>query len=786
VKYLFYFLILTIFSFQTLSGLDMQSPRVKEISKMLTNKSVAPGPSINNRKAWNELAKQPYFKKIVKLAEKEYKKKLPKMTDDLYLEFSRNGNRTHWQSANAKYNSRLRTLVLAECIENKGKYLPQIEKLIKHFCDKKTWLMPAHDNRQRNFYQKQIDIDLGSAMFGWDLATIDTMLDDKLSSQIKKVIRENLEKRIYTPFKGMVTANRKKNWWLTTTNNWNAVCLAGVIGSALPIIESPERRAFFITAAEKYINNFLAGFTPDGNCSEGMAYWNYGFGHFIMLSETIARATAGKLRLMDKSEAKQPALYGFKAEIQNGIYPAFADCSVNAKPDANLLHYINNYYQLGLRKFDDIDYDARGNIYYLMLFVLSDKMVEPGKKKLTFKPNLLRTWFPDAGIYIGRQKIQKSASPKFGVACKGGHNQEHHNHNDVGTFMVVLDDNPVLCDPGAEVYTARTFSKDRYKSNVLNSYGHPVPVIAGKLQQTGQSSQGKILKKSFNKDQDRVVIDIKSAYSVPSLKKLEREFVYSRKDGGSLIVTDTVEFKKPETYEMALITLGNWLKNDDGSLFVYNLDKAVNVTVDAEGKSCEIRSKLIKENVRTKSLPTRIGIKLKEPVKSAKFAIKITPAKIKKDDSLLKNGNFKYIGFGWDTPRSGMGKVSKTQAVEGKWSLKITDKSKKQGSNISSAKIPVSKAGKYVLKGKYFPVSGKGLGMYIKAYNADGKMLNQQDHRGYIAPVGDLKGKSKKWEDFSFPFNVPKGTKYLVLWIHSYSGAQVEGYLDAMSIVPQK
>jgi len=32
----------------------------------------------------------------------------------------------------------------------------------------------------------------------------------------------------------------------------------------------------FAAAAEKYVENFLAGFTPDGYCSEGLGYWNYG------------------------------------------------------------------------------------------------------------------------------------------------------------------------------------------------------------------------------------------------------------------------------------------------------------------------------------------------------------------------------------------------------------------------------------------------------------------------------------------------------------------------------
>ena len=55
--------------------------------------------------------------------------------------------------------------------------------------------------------------------------------------------------------------------------------MAGVIGTAMANIESRERRAFFAASAEKYIQYFLKGLTPDGYCSEGVGYWNYGFGH---------------------------------------------------------------------------------------------------------------------------------------------------------------------------------------------------------------------------------------------------------------------------------------------------------------------------------------------------------------------------------------------------------------------------------------------------------------------------------------------------------------------------
>ena len=50
---------------------------------------------------------------------------------------------------------------------------------------------------------------------------------------------------------------------------------------------------------------------------------------------------------------------------------------------------------------------------------------------------------------------------RMGVAIKGGNNNEHHNHNDVGSFVVAIGSAAPLLDPGAEIYTARTFSPSR-------------------------------------------------------------------------------------------------------------------------------------------------------------------------------------------------------------------------------------------------------------------------------------------------------------------------------------
>ena len=110
------------------------------------------------------------------------------------------------------------------------------------------------------------------------------------------------------------------------SNNWDAVCYDGVTAAALATIDSPSKRAWFIALAEKNISSYLdGGFAPDGYCVEGLGYWNYGFDHFTLLAENIREATGGRLDLMSLPDAAQPALFGLRSEILDGVYLSIAD-----------------------------------------------------------------------------------------------------------------------------------------------------------------------------------------------------------------------------------------------------------------------------------------------------------------------------------------------------------------------------------------------------------------------------------------------------------------------------
>ncbi|MGA2060341.1 MAG: hypothetical protein ABSG67_07645, partial [Thermoguttaceae bacterium] len=473
--------------------------RVQAYEKMLPKTPRGVGAPVADRETWEALAKQFGGEKTVKEAEKMLKTPLPELTDDLYLDYSRTGNRDRCQEVIFNRQDRASVLALAECFENRGRFLPGIEEVIASICGEKTWVLPAHDGSLRNFKGEVIEIDLNSSCNSWNLATTAYWLGDKLSPNIRKLIADELQRRTFGPFTSLITTGKPPMWWLTAKMNWNSVCLAGVTGAALTSIESPQRRAFFAASAEKYVQYFIEGFTPDGYCSEGVGYWNYGFGHFVMLAETIKQATGGKVDLLAPKRIRPIALYARRMEILPGVYPAFSDSPVGVKPDPVLMDFLDRRFKLGWKESEksstESDLRSRVRLFKLGIFEFQNVISPPAPSPLAPLPKGEETkpaqplwdWFSDAGILICRPK--PGSVHAMGAALKGGHNAENHNHNDVGSFVVALGGGTPLLDPGSEVYTARTFGPNRYASNVINSYGHSVPRVAGTLQVTGREAQ---------------------------------------------------------------------------------------------------------------------------------------------------------------------------------------------------------------------------------------------------------------------------------------------------------
>ena len=309
--------------------------RVEEIAGWLPERPAACGARIGDRAAWDRLAALPSAAVRIRAAEKMLGDPIPELSDAMYMEFSRSGNRSRYRQKYDRLYFGLADLTLGECLENKGRFLPAIVAHIEAICSLRSWTYPAHDQKLLSFNGSP-HIDVGSARLTAYLALAYDWLRDVLPPEVRARLLAECDRRSFQPYlatcrnfspKDSVMARR--NWWFHGENNWNSACNSGVVRAALAMVEDRRVRAEFIAAAEEAVPYAMRGYLSDGYCTEGMGYWGYGYGNLLMLGLTVRAATGGKVDLFTDPKHRAVMMFPYGNRLMEWKSPHFADYAAN-------------------------------------------------------------------------------------------------------------------------------------------------------------------------------------------------------------------------------------------------------------------------------------------------------------------------------------------------------------------------------------------------------------------------------------------------------------------------
>jgi hypothetical protein len=324
-----------------------------------------------------------------------------------------------------------------------------------------------------------------------------------------------------------------------------------------------------------------------------------------------------------REKVRAIAAFPRKLEIVEGVYPAYGDAHLDVKPWGPLVDFVDRRFGLPGENASagSLSTSASGNLSETLMFFgensATDKAAVASEQPAAFD------WFADAEVLTCRPGGNSGAV--LSVSIKGGRNGVSHGHDDLGSFVLVVGKTPLLVDPGAEVYTARTFGKDRFKSAVINSFGHNVPLVAGGLQiNTGKAVAG-ILERDFGDEADTLAMDLTSAYAAPELERLRRTFTYDRAGLGSLTVEDECQFSSPAAFGIQFITFGKWKQISPTGLLFWEGDRAVRIDLDAGGNELAIHSQVIEEDLPGKVRPTHISVDLAKPLEAVRVRAVMRP-----------------------------------------------------------------------------------------------------------------------------------------------------------------
>lgn len=547
-------------------------------SSLILNQRWVSYPDYKDRIGWDRLTLG-VKDEIVKKGEAalNYEWKVVKATD--YLEFDRSGSRKIMEDPFNSNNSVLADLVLAELAEGKGRFVDQITNGVWHSCEMTSWALSAHIGREQNektalpsFNENIIDLTSGDmgAFLSWTYYFLKDELA-KVQPLVSERLRKNLQDRILDPY-----MNRSNFWWQafkatpkTMVNNWNPWCNSDVLTCFLLLENDPEKLATAVYRTMSSVDQFINYYHSDGACEEGPSYWGHAPGKLYDYLQLLYSATGGKVSIFDQPIIKNMGEYIAKSYVGKGWVVNFADASAQGGGEPGMIYRYGKAVQSQeMQQFAAYLFERDGKVNHFNagrdLFRTIENLKYQNELEQV-KPatsQAASTWYPETEFCYMRNPVG------FFLAAKGGYNAESHNHNDMGSFSLYLNETPMIIDAGVGTYTRQTFSSERYTIWTMQSNYHNLPMINGVPQSPGPEFRSHNVK--FDSAKSSFSLDLAGAYpKEASVEKWQRTYQLNQR--GGLTIQD--DFKLTQTSKPNQINFLTWAKPDVSTSGVILLEK---------------------------------------------------------------------------------------------------------------------------------------------------------------------------------------------------------------------
>ncbi|MDX6354655.1 MAG: hypothetical protein QOF98_1558 [Streptomyces sp.] len=471
----------------------------------------------------------------------------PGLPASLFARFARDGDRSGYQEPAFARRARLAWAVLAtamspqsatavspEAVSRKDAFVDEVLDGVWSLCEETTWAWPAHDFRVLGPEHGLLPdpdhptVDLGASGTAVLLALTDAIVGDELDRHdplVRRRLRREVSVRVLRPY----LERDEWGWFDGTTaklNNWNPWIHSELLLATALTEESDDRRTALVCRILQGLENYLQATPQDGGCDEGPHYWWRAGASLFECLETVTSLLGTDAGVFSHPLIRAMARYPVSTWIGNGWAVNFADGPARPRETAPAL-----LYRYGLRTGQpevsaharalregadpalpgaDEPFDLRRTLDALLD---TEWQVAP---PAAF-PLPGHTWLPDTQVLVAR--AEPGSGQGLLVAAKGGHNDESHNHNDVGTFIISLDTQPLVIDAGVGTYRRETFGKERYGIWSMTSEYHNVPVVNGVGQPPGSRFRASSVAGHRSGEVDELTCDLATAY--PPEAKLE-------------------------------------------------------------------------------------------------------------------------------------------------------------------------------------------------------------------------------------------------------------------------
>ncbi|MBO4456153.1 MAG: heparinase II/III family protein [Butyrivibrio sp.] len=449
-------------------------------------------PNISDRDRWNALSDE-LKNDLISAGEKALNEPWTMLLISDFREFLKTGDRLGFEDKFFPRRRKLNKLVMAECVENKGRFVDDILDGLYLILEETTWCLPAHNTYIRDAKQESMPdvtrpvIDLFCAETGAEIAVCEYLLRPvfvRVSPYISGYVNERLKERIFEPYMNM------HFWWMGNGKepmcNWTSWCTQNVLASVLTRDESffteDERRRFLEKAAAS-CDYFLDEYGDDGGCDEGAQYYSHAaltlFGCLELMRNALEQKGEREFsKVYDEELIRNVANYIVKMHAGDGYYVNFADCSaLPGRRTAREYLFGKAVKDESLVGFAACDFKSEStderlisdeiNLFYhvMQAFAYDEMLALP---ESSVRPE--DSWFESMRLMV-------ASDDTYTLSAKAGDNGDSHNHNDVGSFTVYKNGKPFVIDLGVGTYTQKTFSDRRYEIWTMQSQFHNLPTF---------------------------------------------------------------------------------------------------------------------------------------------------------------------------------------------------------------------------------------------------------------------------------------------------------------------
>jgi len=574
-------------------------------------------PVFSDRMAWEALSCSPLKmqEKVTLLndAGKILSRPMEALSTWDYFRFGMDGDRLRFELRYFNRRIEFGTLVLALCLTgDKEKYLPAVIDRLGAIMAEPTWCAPAHVGDLRDDDPMPVPaaaevVDLFNAETAQLVAVTLQILGDEIkavSPRFYELCRKNTLDRVVHP------VLKQTFWWMDPSrerlNNWTPWCSGNVLMTAAILSDDPKTVEALIRKLMICNSAYYDRISADGYCDEGPGYWNKSFPKFFLFFRTLDDMVPGAgEKLFSEPKFRMMGDYEPNMVIAGSAYVTSADCghvSEGGVWSGLIYDYGKHIHSAELCAFaldrltvggklphqPVINQNYRQGTGDLLAAVLDFFFCVPETPEA--EPGIT---LPPASFWPDRFGILRHPEG-FSASLKAGHNNENHNHNDLGHFTLYHGTRPIVIDLGTGIYSRKNFGPGRYDLYYTGAIGHNALCFGDKIQQPGRQYCASLIMP----DGRTLRSDLGRAY--PEELKLQKYVRTLSCDADAVVITD--EFQPAAgafltLYSPCSVTQRSGMELDFGN----------GVLCRIEGGHCESV-----ENVPEEDIPRHWGKQLKK------------------------------------------------------------------------------------------------------------------------------------------------------------------------------